>query len=167
MLENLKETGKTIGHEISRTWDLLSDGWREVFSRSGNALTHFVGGKEASPSTGRTFSLYPRWSLLAGEVEETSNEFVVHLEVPGMDKECFQVRIDGNLLILSGKREQERSSDTSSYHMMERAYGAFQRVVPLPGSVIEDKAEARYKNGVLTVRLPKRSIKPAVTIPVS
>ena len=168
MLDNLKETGKSIGHEISRAWDLLSDGWREVFNRSSNALTHFRGNHEAAtPAGGGPLLSYPRWSLLAGEVEEAGNEFIVRLEVPGMDKENCQVRIEGNQLILSGEKQQERISETSSYHVMERAYGAFQRVIPLPGSVLAEQAEASYKNGVLTVRLPKREAGPTKTIPVS
>lgn len=167
MLDNLKETGKSIGHEISRAWDLLSDGWREIFNRSSNALTHFVGGKEAAQPAGGSVQYYPRWSVLAGELEETANAYIVRLEVPGMDRENCQVRIEGNRLILSGEKQMERSSETSSYHVMERAYGAFQRVIPLPGYVLEDKAEASCKNGVLTVRLPKRGPESTTAIPVS
>ncbi|KXB32702.1 heat-shock protein [Dechloromonas denitrificans] len=167
MLENLKETGKSISQEISRAWDLLSDGWREIFNRSSNALTHFSGGKDMPHPAGNNLLPYPRWSLLAGEIEESGNEFIVRLEVPGMDKENCQVRIEGNRLILSGEKQLERSSETSSYHVMERAYGAFQRIIPLPGSVIEDKAEASYRNGVLTVRLLKRGPETSMTIPVS
>jgi len=167
MLDNLKETGKSISQEISRAWDLLSDGWREIFNRSSNALTHFAGDKEVTQPAGSTAQPFPRWSLLAGEVEENGDELIVRLEVPGMDKENCQVRIEGNRLILSGEKQMERSSETSSYHVMERAYGAFQRVIPLPGSVIEDKAEASYKNGVLTVRLPKRGPEASMTIKVS
>lgn len=167
MLEQLKQTGKSIGHEISHAWDLLSDGWREVFNRSSNALTHFTGSKELEQAADSSFLASPRWGLLAGEVEDTGNEFVVRLEVPGMEKENCQVRIDGNRLILSGEKQQERSSETSSYHVMERAYGAFQRIVPLPESVLENKAEATYRNGVLTVRLPKRGSESSTNIPVS
>ena len=167
MLDNLKETGKSIGQEISRAWDLLSDGWREVFNRSSNALTHFSGGKETPPPAGSNLLPYPRWSLLAGEIEESGNEYIVRLEVPGMDKENCKVRIEGNQLILSGEKQVERTSQTSSYHVMERAYGAFQRVIPLPGSVIEEQADASYKNGVLTVHLPKRGSDSSTNIPVS
>lgn len=55
----------------------------------------------------------------------------------------------------------------STYHVMERAYGAFQRSIPLPRNVDTDKAKASYKNGVLTVRLPKVGGKPAKSITVS
>lgn len=164
MLDSLKETGKNLGYEIGRAWDALSDGWRELFHRSSNALTHFTHpGNSDLPVN----APYPRWSLLAGEVEETDKEIVVRLELPGMEKEDCEVRIDGNRLILSGKKSFERISDDSAFHVMERAYGAFQRVIPLPKNVMEDRAEASYRNGVLTVRLPKLQPERSRSIPVA
>lgn len=180
MLENLKGTGRTIGYELSRAWDVLSDGWREIFNRGGNALTHFGGAPEAPPPTGAApasarsaaqsvspLPTHPHWSLLAGEVEETADAIVVRLEVPGMRKEDCRVTIEGNRLILSGEKRFERSSEDSAYHVMERAYGAFQRVVALPASVIDEQAAASYENGVLSVRLPKRPHAPGTRIPVA
>lgn len=167
MLDSLKEAGKNIGHEIGRAWEVLADGWRELFNRSSNALTHFSHTKDVSPPGGAIFAPYPRWSLLAGEVEETAKEIVVRLELPGMRKEDCQVRIEGNRLILTGNKHFERISDDSAFHVMERAYGAFQRIVPLPNEVLEDQAEASYINGVLSVRLPKRETRPRRPIPVS
>ena len=155
MLDSLKEAGKNIGHEIGRAWDMVSDGWRELFSRSANALTFFSHTHDASPPPGAIFAPYPRWSLLAGEVEETEKEIVVRIELPGMDKKDCQVIIEGNRLILSGSKHFERISDDSQFHVMERAYGAFQRTIALPKNVREELAEASYLNGVLTVRLPK------------
>jgi len=167
MLETLKETGKNIGHEISRALDAVSDGWRELFNRSSNALTHFSHSKDAKPPAGAALTPYPHWSLLAGEVEETDTEIVVRLEVPGMEKGDCEVRIEGNRLFLSGKKSFERSSDDSAFHVMERAYGAFQRVISLPKSVRQDEAKATYRNGVLTVHLPKLTPEHARSIPVS
>jgi HSP20 family protein len=167
MLDSLKEAGKNIGHEIGRAWEVVSDGWRELFHRSSNALTHFSHTKDVRPPPGAIFAPYPRWSLLAGEVEETEKEIVVRLELPGMEKKDCQVRIEGNSLILSGNKHFERSSEDSAFHVMERAYGAFQRSIPLPKNVIEDQAEASYLNGVLTVRLPKQISEPSRSIPVS
>jgi HSP20 family protein len=167
MLDTLKETSRNIGNEIGRAWDVVSEGWHELFNRSSNALTHFGQGKEAKQSAGSIATPYPRWSMLAGEVEETDKEIVVRLEVPGIEKENCRVTIDGNRLFLSGEKRFERSSEKSSYHVMERAYGAFQRIIPLPKNVREDQAEASYSNGVLTVRLPKLEADSARSIPVS
>jgi len=167
MLDSLKDAGKNIGHEIGRAWDVVADGWRELFSRSSNALTHFSHAKDVNPPAGAIFAPYPRWSLLAGEVEETEKEIVVRLELPGMEKKDCEVRIEGNKLILSGKKRFERISEESAFHVMERAYGTFQRVIALPKNVIEDKAEASYHNGVLSVRLPKQENEQSRSIPVS
>lgn len=168
MLDTLKEKGKALGHDLGHAWDVMSEGWREISQRSSNALTRFVHPKDSKPApAGALLDSYPRWSLLAGEVEETGQEIIVRLEVPGMEKEDCHVRIDGNRLILSGEKHFERSSDKSNYHVMERAYGSFQRVIPLPKSVVEEEAEASYRNGVLSVRLPKRASEHPRSVPVS
>jgi HSP20 family protein len=168
MLDALKEKGKTLGHDLGHAWDVMSDGWRELAQRSSNALTRFVHAKDSKPSpVGALLGSYPRWSLLAGEVEETEREIIVRLEIPGMEKEDCQVKIDGNRLFLNGEKHFERTSDKSSYHVMERAYGSFQRVIPLPQSVVGDAAAATYRNGVLTVHLPKQASVHSRSIPVS
>lgn len=165
MLDALKNTGKNMGHEIRRAWESLSEGWRELLSRSSNALTHFgrhkdeikVQGTDASQSSaGNELAAFPRWSLLAGEVEETAKEIVVRVELPGMDKADCSITIEGNLLRLSGEKRFERETHNSTYHVMERAYGVFERTIPLPRNVAIDQARASFKNGVLTVHLPKQ-----------
>lgn len=156
MLDSLKQAGKTIGREINRAWENLSEGWRELLSRSSDSLTHFSRNKdEEQQEHGGALATFPRWSLLAGEVEETEKELIVRVEVPGMDKDDCRITIEGNMLYLSGEKRFERETHESTYHVMERAYGSFQRAIPLPGNVDIDNAEAGYKNGVLTVRLPK------------
>ncbi|HYR05580.1 MAG TPA: Hsp20/alpha crystallin family protein [Gallionella sp.] len=168
MLDSLKQAGKNIGRELSHTWESLSEGWRELLSRSSNALTHFShDNKNEIQSESRVLATFPRWSLLAGEVEETGKEIVVRVEAPGMEKEDCRITIEGNMLYLSGEKRFERETRDSTYHIMERAYGAFQRTIPLPRNVDVDKAEASYKNGVLSVRLPKIADESGRTIPVS
>ncbi|OGS95139.1 MAG: heat-shock protein [Gallionellales bacterium RIFCSPLOWO2_02_FULL_57_47] len=167
MLDSLKQTGKNIGRELSRTWESLSEGWRELLSRSGNALTHFSRNKDETQPEKGALATSPRWSLLAGEVEETDREIVVRVEVPGMDKKDCRITIEGNMLYLSGEKHFERETSDSTYHVMERAYGAFQRTIPLPRNVDTDKAEANYKNGVLSIRLPKVDGEDSRTISVS
>ncbi len=82
MLDSLKEAGKNIGHELNRAWESLSQGWHELLSRSSNALTHFTRSRDKQGEDHALASL-PRWSLLAGEVEETGKDIVVRMEVPG------------------------------------------------------------------------------------
>jgi len=168
MLDNLRLAGKNIGRELGRTWENLSEGWRELLSRGGNSLTQFSSSKdEALARSGSTLATFPRWGLLAGEVEEMDKEIIVRVEVPGMEKEDFSITVEGNALYLSGEKRYERESRDSTYHVMERAYGSFQRTIPLPHNVDADSAQASYKNGVLSIRLPKVVSESSRTIKLS
>lgn len=166
MLDSLKQAGRTVGRELSRAWESLSEGWRELLSRSSDALTHFTRDKTEEVRERGTLASFPSWSLLAGEVEETGKDVVVRVEVPGMEKDDCRISIEGNMLYLSGEKRFERESHDSTYHVMERAYGAFERVIPLPSNVDVDQAQAHYKNGVLSVRLPKTGARTARSVPV-
>ncbi|WP_435626451.1 Hsp20/alpha crystallin family protein [Candidatus Ferrigenium straubiae] len=168
MLDTLKEAGKNIGRELGRTWENLSEGWRELLSRSSDALTHFSrSNRSEAPQESGALAAFPRWSLLAGEVEETDKEIVVRVEAPGVEKEDCRIMIEGNMLHLSGEKRFARETCGSTYHVMERAYGTFQRTIPLPRNVDADRAEASYRNGVLSVRLPKVASEKGRAIPVS
>jgi HSP20 family protein len=164
MLDSLKQAGKTIGRELNRTWESLSDGWRELLSRNGNSLTQFSRSDDDKDSD---TAKMPRWSLLAGELEETDTDVVARIELPGMEREDCRVRIDGNTLTVSGEKRYERETADSSYHLMERAYGSFERSFLLPRNVDAEQTVATYKNGVLTVRLPKLVTDTGKNIPVA
>lgn len=155
MLDSLKTTGKTIGREINRAWESLAEGWSELLSRSGNALTHFSLHRDKKGSDGEVRTTFPRWGMLAGEIEESGGDIFVRIELPGMDKEDCDITIEGNRLLLSGSKQVERETSDSTYYLMERAFGTFQRTIVLPSNVDTDGAKASFKNGVLTVRLPK------------
>jgi HSP20 family protein len=170
MLDSLKQAGRHIGRGLSRTWENISEGWRELVHHSSDALTHFTRDKDEEkeePGTSRASPPFRNWGLLAGEVEETDNEIVVRIEAPGMEKKDCQITIDGNILYIRGEKRFERAMRDSTYHVMERAYGAFERAIPLPRDVDKDKAEATYTNGVLTIRLPKSGRGQGRVVPVS
>lgn len=167
MLDTLKQAGMNVGREIGRAWENLSEGWRELLSRSSNALTHFSRGKDEVPVSGGDLARFPRWGLLAGEVEETAKDILVRVELPGLEKEDCRVTIEGNMLYMSGEKRIEREAGDSTYHVMERAYGSFQRTIPLPRNVDAGRAEASYRNGVLTVRVPKSAAAPGATVRIS
>ncbi len=167
MLNSLQQTGKNIGQKINRAWENLSEGWHELLSRSSDALTHFTRHKDDAGPAGSALATFPRWSLLAGELEETPKDVLVRVELPGLEKDDCRIVIEGNMLHLSGEKRFERETDDSTYHVMERAYGAFQRSIVLPRNVNIDQAQASFKNGVLTVRLPKEGGDSVKSIPVS
>ncbi|CAN0504095.1 unnamed protein product, partial [Phaeothamnion confervicola] len=121
---------------------------------------------ESASGRGAALVGFPTWGLLAGEVEETAREVIVRLELPGIEKEDCDITIAGDRLHVSGEKRVDREFDASTYHVMECAYGAFTRTVPLPCEVDAGQAQARYRNGVLTVRAPKLGAGSARTIPV-
>ena len=160
MLDSLREAGKSIGRELNRAWESLSDGWRELLSRCSNALVHF---ERSGYGDGDQF---PRWSLMNAEVEETPAELVVRLEMPGVGKESFSIRIVGNTLFIRGEKRWLRESEGSTYHLIERAYGTFERTIVLPKNVDSEKSQASYVDGILSVRLPKAVSETVRNIPV-
>lgn len=144
---------------LGRAWDQVADGWRQLRERAGHALTHFnpihrAGGDVESQDAliERSAS---RWSLLAADVLENADEVVVKLEVPGLDSENIDIQVVNDHLVIRGEKSVQRESREGRYHMLECAYGAFERAIPLPVSVDDSKASANYRNGILRVTLPK------------
>lgn len=90
------------------------------------------------------------------DVKETDKEVVVKAELPGIEDKDVQLTIQDGILTLRGEKKDERKEDRENYHLVERSYGSFQRSLRLPESVDQDKAQARFDKGVLTVTLPKR-----------
>ncbi len=76
-------------------------------------------------------------------------------ELPGMDEKSVKIELEENALMLSGAKKEEHEEKSSHGYRIERRFGSFQRSIPLPGKVDAEKAKAEYKNGVLTVTIPK------------
>jgi HSP20 family protein len=89
------------------------------------------------------------------DVAEIDSEVVVTAEVPGMTEKEVEVTLADGRLTISGEKKSEREEKNRSYHLVERSYGSFSRAVDLPGSVQAEKASATFKDGVLTVKVPK------------
>jgi HSP20 family protein len=105
------------------------------------------------------------WSLLteesaafapAANVSETEDEYRVSVELAGMGKDDVGVSIQEGRLTISGEKRKEEQEEKENYLRYERSYGSFTRTIPLPTSVDEGRISAKFKDGVLTVRLPKR-----------
>ena len=95
--------------------------------------------------------------LMPLEVYETPSELVVKVELPGVKKEDTEVVIRDNYLIVKAEKKEETEENKEHVHIKERIYGKFERIIPLPTDVDTDKAKASFKNGVLEIRLPKKS----------
>jgi len=143
---------------IGRAWESFAEGWRHLLERAGESLTHFHPVRQEVEGPRSLVERYaPRWSLLAAELREDTDSLVIKLEVPGMDPEFLDVDVVDNFLVLSGEKRLEREEARGRYHVMECAYGRFERAVRLPMPVDPTRTRARYLHGVLTVTLPKLS----------
>ena len=94
------------------------------------------------------------WSP-AVDIHETDVEIVVQAELPGMDRKDIELNLENNVLTLRGNREFEKEDKDENYHRIERAYGGFSRSFSIPAVVDDAKIRADYKEGVLTIALPK------------
>jgi HSP20 family protein len=99
--------------------------------------------------------------LPAVDMQETKDDLVLKVEVPGMREKDVSVSITGDLLTVKGERRWEDQSKDQKYLHVERAYGQFERMIQLPMAVQADKVKAAYRDGVLEITLPKaESLKP-------
>jgi HSP20 family protein len=86
--------------------------------------------------------------------------------VPGLDPKDIQISLQEQLLTIKGEKKQEKEETDEQYHRVERSYGAFTRSVRLPVGVDGSKVTAAFKNGLLTVTLPKTPAAKGTTIPI-
>lgn len=89
------------------------------------------------------------------DVEETDNEYIIKAELPGVKKNDVKISATEDTLTISGERKIEREEKGKTYHKIEMNYGQFERSIKFPTEVIADKAKATYKDGILTVSIPK------------
>jgi len=93
--------------------------------------------------------------MLAVDVNETETEFFLSADMPGLDKKDVTVDIHDGVITIKGERGIDNEKSTDGYRIRERQLGSFNRSFRLPDNVNEDKVAAKFKNGVLTVTLPK------------
>ena len=120
-----------LHREMNRLFD-------DVFSRFDNTLPSFFNGMPAWPSV---------------EVTETDKDVRVAAELPGMDEKDVEVSVSDDVLVIRG--EKKANIEDEGRQFSERYYGHFERRIPLPFEVEDDRAQASFENGVLTVTLPK------------
>ena len=96
----------------------------------------------------------PTWTPLA-EVYETSDEYVIQLELAGMSKDEVTVQQINNILVVHGMRRFRRASEEAQYQRSERIYGAFERLFPLPNYVEADSFKTSLSDGIFEITIPK------------
>jgi HSP20 family protein len=97
------------------------------------------------------------------DVSETDNGLEIVADLPGMEKKDISVSLENNVLTIQGEKKEEKENKGKRFHTIERRSGSFYRALRLPVEVEKDKVEAVFKDGVLTLRLPKsKESKPKV-----
>jgi HSP20 family protein len=96
-----------------------------------------------------------RKTFPAANIKEDDRKYTVELEIPGIDKEDLGVKVKGSNLLIEGEKREENKKKGESYIMIERSSGKFCRTFKFASELNTKKAEAEFKNGILTVTLPK------------
>ena len=104
---------------------------------------------------GRTDSALTTWAPPA-DIYETERELVVKVDLPDVNEKDLDIRVENNILTIRGERKFEEKVEQENYLRVERAYGSFSRSFALSNTVNTEAIKAEYRDGVLTVRMPKR-----------
>lgn len=148
MLKDLLPTrGSVPGRRPSNIFDMMEEMWR------------------------RPFSLSERFPFEAGEfpsldISEDEKQIAVKAELPGVDPKDIEITVSQGRLIIKGEKKFEDEEKKDNYHVIERSYGSFQRSVSLPAEVDENKVKANYKDGILTLTMPKSQKSKTVKVKV-
>ena len=103
------------------------------------------------PTLGTLPSFNTRWPNV--EISDTDKEITVTAEIPGLEQKDVEILLDEGMLTLKGEKRSETEDKEKQFS--ERYYGRFERRIPVGTEIVEDKIEARFRNGVLSVVLPK------------
>jgi HSP20 family protein len=98
---------------------------------------------------------------------ESKDTITIKADLPGMNEKDISVSLSGDNLVIKGERKTEKEEKEKQYHRIERSFGAFQRVIPLPVTVEAGKIKADYSKGVLEVQLPKKPEAKPKEIPIT
>ena len=92
------------------------------------------------------------------DFSETDTEYTMSMDLPGVDKKEVNVQVENHQLMVTGERKEERKQGKRDFHRIERKYGRFYRALALPQNALAEKAKADFKDGVLTVTVPKAEV---------
>ncbi len=135
---------ESLRREIDQLFDDFDGGvWRWPFRRSSFDIEPFRRYEAA-------FGAVP-----AVDVTETDKAYEIAAELPGMNDKNVEVKLADGVLTIKGEKQEEKEEKKKDYYLQERSFGSFQRSFQVPDGVDADKIEASFKNGVLTVKLPK------------
>ncbi|MEM9622149.1 MAG: Hsp20/alpha crystallin family protein [Pseudomonadota bacterium] len=155
--------GNIGGQSAPLSW--LNRGWAALQDYAHGAMTHFK--PDAADKQNDVDQKSATWGILATDVVEHNDEIEVRFEVPGMNKEDLNVEFKGAQLLVSGQKHMSNSRQEGGCLVTERAFGHFQRAIPMPAEIDPETATAAYKDGVLVVNVTRKSSVSGNTITVS
>ncbi|HSR19973.1 MAG TPA: Hsp20/alpha crystallin family protein [Anaerolineales bacterium] len=86
---------------------------------------------------------------------ETDSDVVIRATLPGLKAEDVEINVTGEMITIKGQSKQQSETKEKAYHIREQRWGAFERSLALPTTVLSDKAKAEFEDGILTITLPK------------
>jgi len=89
------------------------------------------------------------------DIYETKESIVLNVELPGVTKDDISLEVKDSTLTIRGEKKLEKDVKEENFHRMERTYGSFTRAFTLPSTVQQDKVKAKFRDGILEIRLPK------------
>jgi len=142
---------------------VTTDPWQAFRTEMDRLFDRFSGGVFGLPSMRRLFDVEPLWrdetlpgmTMPAMDVSEDDKGYKLTAELPGLSEKDVEVTLTGDVVVLKGEKKQEYEDKGKNRYLCERSYGSFQRSFYLPDGVARDKVTAEFKDGVLTVVLPK------------
>lgn len=147
-------TAETAGKEVIVMINTLTR-WEPLTEMEDmqNRLSNLLGRTSARRGNGRDLAIAD-WAPLA-DVTEDEKEYIIKAELPDIKKEDVKVAVENGVLTISGERKFEKEEKKRKYHRVERAYGTFMRSFTLPDDANASNVKAEFKDGILTVHLPK------------
>lgn len=141
----------------------LADPWRSMTSFRDEMNRMFDDFFVGAPRFGRSladwpsFEPAPRFAFKTPQIDvaESDDHYEITAELPGIDEKDIHLELKEGMMVLKGEKREEKEEKKKDYHLTERHFGSFHRSFRLPEEVDEDKISAEFKNGVLTVKLPK------------
>ena len=137
-------------------WHPLLDLRREVdhlFDEFTSSLP--FGRRKFDPESFRLFPRFHDVTMPAVDVVEEDRRFEITAELPGLSEKDIEVSMSDQSLTIKGEKKQEKEEKKKDFYLSERYYGAFRRTFSLPEGVDSDKIDATFKDGILTINLPK------------
>ena len=119
-----------------------------------------------APHEGGTEAEETAW-MPTVDISETENGYEIRAELPGVSEDDVNVSVTDNVLTVKGEKRQEEETEGKNYHRVERRYGSFQRSFTLPRHIETEAIKAEFKDGVLTLGIPKAEVAKPTEIPIA